>query len=159
MNQILNRTKFNASLNNYLREVHCICPKCGGNSIISAGSEYSMPWVPFNVKFICLNCTYRSTGYESKDSMHFVNFNYAEGLEPYFGYQLRFHINIKGHPLFIFNLKHAEDIVEYVAVEDRPNPENSKWSMVNRLPKWVKLSKNRKAVLKSLTRLIDEEAP
>lgn len=154
MKQVENRTKFNATLNNYLREVHCECPKCGESSIISAESKYSMPWRPYNVLLSCKNCMHRQNWNEEKDYTYFVNFNYSDGIEPYFGYQLTNHISIKGNPLSIFSPKHALDIAEYIEAEDRPHPENSKWSMVNRLPKWVKLAKNRKVVLKALSKII-----
>ena len=112
-----------------------------------------MPWNPYDVVLTCKSCMYRKIWDESKDHMHFINFNYSEGIEPYFGYQLTNHINIKGNPLSIFSPKHALDIAEYIEAEDRPNPENAKWSMVNRLPKWVKLAKNRKIVLKALSKV------
>ena len=148
-----NGTKFNATLSDYLREVHCDCPKCGENSIILAKSKYSMPWVPYDVNLTWQSCTYRETSANNLSHEHFINFNYSAGVEPYFGYQLTHHLNIKGNPLSIFSPKHATDISEYIESENRPRPENTKWAMVNRLPKWLKLAKNRQIVLKALAKV------
>gem|GEM_PF-1775030 len=45
------------------------------------------------------------------------------------------------------------DIREYIEMKIRPRPANKKWAMVNNLPEWMKLAKNRVAVLKGLEKL------
>ena len=56
--------------------------------------------------------------------------------------------------LAVFSRRHAQDLIDYIGADDGPSPENSKWAMVNRMPKWMKLVKNRGTVLKALNRLL-----
>ena len=145
--------KYNATLNDYLREVICVCPKCGGPARITAKSKYAIPWNPTNVMFICLKCPNRQTWTSQPGKTDFANYNPSDGNEPYFGYPLYLQEKVVQHVLVAFSKKHVEDLVEYIAAKDRPSPENSKWAMVNRLPKWVKLAKNRTPVLKALNQM------
>ena len=153
MNKVPSNINYNAFLNDYLREVHCVCPKCGGKGVIYAESKYSMPWFPFNIRFICGNCSHRITIKHKLNFRRFTKYNPAWGFEPYFGYALRNQIKIKGHTLCLLSPEHAQHIAHYVAAKDRPSPQNTKWAMVNRLPKWVKLAKNRRIVLNKLSKL------
>ena len=145
--------KFNATLTDYLREVFCICPKCGSKAIIRAESKYAIPWRPYNVSFTCLGCPNREQWPSSSWVSDFLNLNPAHGFEPYFGYQLALQADIKGTALAVLSPSHAKDIAEFVAEKNRPAPANSKWAMVNRLPKWVKLARNRDHVLRALENL------
>jgi len=153
MKQVLNAGKYNATLNDYLREVHCICPKCGNNAVITAESKFALPWRPYEVSLVCHSCPNRESWPSANWKSDFTNFNPALGIELYFGYRLAFQVSIKGQCLVVFSPVHAADIAEYVAATNRPSPANSKWSMVNRLPKWVKIAKNRAAVLRALNKL------
>ena len=145
--------KFNATLTDYLREVFCVCPKCGSIAIIRAESKYAIPWCPYNVSFTCLSCPNREQWPSSSWASDFSDFNPAYGIEPYFGYQLALQANVKGGVLAVLNPSHARDIAEFVAEKNRLAPANSKWAMVNRLPKWVKLARNRDHVIRALENL------
>ncbi len=153
MKTVTEHGKYNATLNDYLREVICVCPKCGGPARITADSKYALPWDPYDVKFICLKCAHRATWPSKRWQSDFVNFNPSNGYEPYFGCQLYFQEKVGQEILMVFSRTHAEELAEYIEAEDRPSPGNSKWAMVNRLPKWVKLAKNRTSVLRALSRI------
>lgn len=153
MKRVSNPGKYNATLNDYLREVHCVCPKCGGNAVINASAKCALPWKPFDVSLVCHGCPHREDWPSSNWQSDFRSHDPACGIEPYFGYELSLPVTIKGHNLGVFSPKHASDIAEYVAATDRPSPANAKWAMVNRLPKWVKHAKNREAVLLALNKL------
>ncbi len=158
MKRLSSPGKYNATLNDYLREVHCICPKCGGNAVITAESKYALPWQPFDVSLTCHGCPHREGWPSSNWNSDFVNYDPASGVEPYFGYTLSLQISIKGQSFGVFSPVHAQDIAQYITATDRPSPANSKWAMVNRLPKWVKLAKNRGVVLRSIEKLIGHAA-
>ncbi len=153
MKHLNDHGKFNAALTDYLREVYCICPKCGSQAIIRAQSKYAIPWNPYDVCFTCLGCPNREKWPSSSWASDFSSFNPANGFEPYFGNQLALQTSVKGQVLAALNPVHAKDIAEYVAAENRPAPINSKWAMVNRLPTWVKLAKNRNIVIRALDEL------
>jgi hypothetical protein len=158
MKRVSSPGKYNATLNDYLREVHCVCPKCAGNAVITASSKYALPWQPFDVSLVCHTCLHREAWPSSNWQSDFINYNPANGIEPYFGYTLLLQISIKGQSFSVFSPAHAVDIAEYIEATDRPSPANSKWSMVNRLPKWVKLARNREAVLQALNKLKSQSA-
>jgi len=156
MKRVQNPGKYNATLTDYLREVHCVCPSCGGHARITAEAEYAIPWEPTNVRFICTNCARRETWPSEKFKSKFEGFDLRNGFEPYFGYKFYFSRIICGEIVSIFSQDHAKDIAEYISAHDRPSPQNSKWAMVNRLPKQFKLAKNRDAVIKALKSIIEE---
>ncbi len=156
MKRVLNPGKYNATLTDYLREVHCVCPSCGGHAYINAEAKYAMPWKPTNVRLICTNCARREAWPSENFKSKFENFDPRNGCEPYFGYKFYFSRIICGENISIFSPEHARDIAEYIAAHDRPSPQNSKWAMVNRLPKKLKLAKNRDTVLKALKSIIEE---
>ena len=143
----------NATLNDYLREIICVCPKCSAPARITAKSDVSIPWQPYDVKLLCLRCPHRETWPSQKWKSDFINYSPSDGYEPYFGYQLYFQQNVGRNTLIVFNKKHADDLVEYLETENRPSPSISKWAMVNRLPKWTKLEKNRDLILRALYKM------
>jgi hypothetical protein len=53
-----------------------------------------------------------------------------------------------------YNEAHLQDLKAYIGASHRERrPDGWKWSMVTRLPKWVKSAKNRDALLKSIERM------
>ena len=153
MKRVIEHKKYIATLNDYLREVICVCPKCDGPARITADSKYALPWRPYDVKLVCLKCPHRESWPSQKWKSDFVHYNPSSGYEPYFGYQLYFQEPVGQNNLAIFSKKHFADLTEYIEAKHKPSPENRKWSMVNRLPKWIKLSKNRTAVIRALNRI------
>ncbi|MBL8186752.1 MAG: hypothetical protein JNK38_02020 [Acidobacteria bacterium] len=139
--------QFNACLTDYLREVFCQCPRCGKRARIQASARVAMPWLPTDVTFLCTHCVLRHGWPLPQWQSDFINFHPGEGREPYFGYPLWAIGNIGSNSLAILNTEHASDLIAYVSASDRPRPKNTKWAMVNRLPKWVLLRKNRDRVL------------
>lgn len=144
---------FNACLTDYLRIVFCKCPRCGERSVIHAESRYAIPWQPTNVSFTCPSCTLRHGWPIPNWNSDFANFNPANGCEPYFGYTIWAVGQLGNNILAILNHQHADDVSAFVGLTDRPRPANSKWSMVNRLPKWMLLGKNRERVLELIAEL------
>lgn len=144
---------FNACLTDYLRVVFCKCPRCGKRSMIQAESRYAIPWQPTDVSFTCASCTLRHGWPIPNWKSDFANFNPANGCEPYFGYTVWAVGQLGNHVLAILNRQHADDLSAFVALTDRPRPANSKWSMVNRLPRWILLGKNRERVIRLIAEL------
>ena len=55
--------------------------------------------------------------------------------------------------LALLNREHAADLEAFIGEIDRPRPKSNKWSMLNRLPKWMLLKKNRHRVLGAIHKL------
>jgi len=76
----------------------------------------------------------------------------------YFGFDLWLKTSCVGHSLWAFNIKHLEFLESYVSAKLREREEGEKFgwhnsSLASRLPKWIKSSKNREALLKALNEL------
>jgi hypothetical protein len=142
---------FNASLTDYLREVYCVCPSCSSPAVIRANSQYAFQWVPTEVKFTCTHCPFRIDWPSPQWVSRFDAYNPSDAVEPYFGLSLLAVEQVAGHTLAVLSPSHADDLAHFVRSRHRPRPKNSKWAMVNRLPTWVKLSRNRAKVLRAIS--------
>ena len=142
--------RLNACLTDYLREIVCKCPNCASKALIRADSKYAMPWDPFDVSFVCPNCTFHHGWPAPSWKSDFHAFNLSNTIEPYFGYSLWASETVSQNVIGILNLQHANDLSLFISATDRPRPENSKWAMVSRLPRWMLLAKNRDRVLRAI---------
>lgn len=78
--------------------------------------------------------------------------------DPYFGYPLLLQTSVAGQVLWAYNEQHLIHLRDYIAADLRERPANGKWSMVARLPAWMKLAKNRSKVLRGLRELEEKIA-
>ena len=143
----------NAQLSDYLREIVCKCPKCGQRAAICAESNMAWPWHPKRVSFTCPCCVLQHGWPVAGWTSDFTNFKPAKGREPYFGYQIWAMTVVGKNNLALLNREHAADLEAFIGEIDRPRPQNTKWSMLNRLPKWMLLKKNRHRVLGAINKL------
>ena len=74
-------------------------------------------------------------------------------VDPYFGYPLWLQTDCCGKILWAYNETHLREIKCYIESLQRDGRARKKWSMITRLPQWIKAAKNREAVVKSLKRL------
>lgn len=81
------------------------------------------------------------------------SFDPASGIEPYFGYRLWAVGHLGEHALAVLGPQHADDLAAYLGLQLRPRPANAHWAMVNRLPRWMLLAKNRERVLRLIAEL------
>lgn len=77
----------------------------------------------------------------------------GEPFDPYFGFPLWLQIDCVSHVLWAYNKEHLKVLKSYVTATHRARGYGGKWSMLNRLPQWVKSAKNRDTVLKAIGRL------
>lgn len=144
---------FNACLTDYLRLVYCQCPRCGDRGLIQAEAPYAIPWKPTGVVFTCPACAHGHGWPLAAWTSDFERFDPAGGVEPYFGYRLWAVGHHGEHALAILNLQHADDLAAYLGLKLRPRPANAHWAMVNRLPRWMLLARNRERVLRLIAEL------
>ena len=125
-----------------------ICPKCSKKaSVIPSGEE--------SVKCTCFACGYICEKHSNDRSFYWYNENPTDG---YFGFDLWLKTNTLGNSLWAFNLKHLEFLESYISAKIRERSKDEKWgwhnsSLASRLPKWIKLAKNRKVLLKAINEL------
>jgi hypothetical protein len=78
-------------------------------------------------------------------------------VDPAFGLPLWLQRRCCGHILWAYNREHLETLRAYVGAKHRQRYFHGKWSMIARLPSWIKSAKNRESVLRCIDRL-DQEA-
>ena len=165
---------WNQTLNFYLTDVYCLCPRCSACAIARAPrSRYEMPWQPASARVTCTRCSFVASN-DSPAAVHIFGVDVGAGrlrstaspsrhiTDPYFGLPLFLVTTCRSHTLFAINPTHVRDIRAFLSLALRPRPANTKWSMVNRLPHWLKLARNRSLVLRALRRLelrAEEPAP
>ena len=79
-------------------------------------------------------------------------------VDPFFGYPLWLQTSVAGEVLWAYNELHLAQVRDCIAADLRERQFDGKWSMVARLPSWMKLAKNRSKVLRGLQNLEDKIA-
>lgn len=74
-------------------------------------------------------------------------------VDPFFGYPLLLQFLVGGEILWAYNEQHLTHLQDYISADIRERKIHGKWSMVTRLPTWMKLAKNRPKVLRGLRKL------
>lgn len=75
------------------------------------------------------------------------------GLDPFFGLPLLLRGMVKDHVMWFFNRAHLDYVRDYVKADLRERIQPGKWSMITRLPGWVKEGKNRDRILRVMQRI------
>ena len=76
-------------------------------------------------------------------------------IDPAFGLPLWYQDSVKGNNLWAYNVKHLTEIKKYVQSTLRERTTDKyKMTMVEKLPDFIKLAKNRKEVLKVINKMI-----
>ncbi len=133
-----------------------VCPRCSCMALVRPSAAAPPP------RFTCGNCgssrdwTRTSTGVLfSRSARDWPEGQYAIGdsADPYFHYPLWLQAPCGRHTLWAFNRRHLQFIHDYVAAKDRRRPPQQTKDPFNtllasRLPRWMKLAKNRETVLR-----------
>jgi len=124
------------------------CPKCAAKALIYPIAEEV-------VKAACNNCTYTAERSTRHKACYWYDENPTDG---YFGLDLWLQVDCSGNSLWAFNKRHLNILEEFVNADLRQRNMDKQWgwynsSLISRLPKWIKSSKNRELVSKGLKRL------
>lgn len=138
------------------------CPKCKGCSKISTpinalGRGEARVLGHESKRFLCEKCGFVKDIHPKRRwdglwSFNFKLYDEKQGVDWYFGFPLFLQTQCCGHTLWFFNFEHLTHIEEYIQKNIRP-AQLYYLSIESRLPKWMKLSKNRKEILKAIDRL------
>ena len=77
----------------------------------------------------------------------------GSGFDPHFGMPLYLSQDCRFGPVWAYNERHLCELIYYVEAKLRVRQGGGNKAMFSRLPKWMKLAKNREPVLKVLKRL------
>jgi len=129
-----------------------VCPKCNKLGKVFPASQ--QPSLGYSMKFICTNCSFSN---EKTTTERCFYWNDEDPSDSYFQYPLWLKRSCCGHSLWVFNKRHLEFLEGYVGAELRERKKNeSGWansSLASRLPKWIKIAKNRIKIMAGLKKV------
>ena len=126
-----------------------VCPKCSGKAKVlkvETISEKINNKLFAPRRLICLSCVYQKDWNGGQVSIG-GNFDW------YFRFPLWLQISCCGETLWAYNLKHLEILESYVAAKLRERTKKGRNSFLSKLPNWIKSAKNRREVLKAISKL------
>lgn len=143
------------SVHQFADEFLVVCPNCGRCAHVTKlpTPEGSLNWTR---RLLCPSC-----GYNKDITGNGISFK--PGLDWFFHLPLWLNITCAGGQLWAFNRRHLLWLEQYVQATLRENRHDSNWgwgnnSAANRLPRWIKLAKNREDVLHAIAKLKRKEA-
>jgi len=110
--------------------------------------------IPTYVNVTCSSC---QTINKVKENWESYIFKYNESgiIDPAFGLPLWYQESVKGNIIWAYNLRHLTEIKNYVQATLRErSTDKFKMTMVEKLPDFIKLAKNRKDVLKAIDSML-----
>ncbi len=137
------------------------CPNCNQKSkVISPEAPYYTDAIK---RFICTSCGLMKEKIPGKNcfNQNVISYgnswrdgfiNIGGNYDWYFGYPLYLQAPCCGHTLWAYNIEHLCYLEEYVEAELR-GPSPYYLSVESRLPIWMKIAKNRNAVLKAINKI------
>lgn len=120
-----------------------ICPKCRLKATVNLHNN--------EVRLSCSNCSYNLAKVAEERTFYW---GAETPTDSYFGVNLWLQTDCAGHSLWAFNKRHLDYLEDFVSAKHRQrNPNNETWmnsSLASRLPRWLKLAKNRVQILKAI---------
>ncbi len=149
------------TLYEFMDEFLVVCPECSRKAVVRAGTPSNPP------RLVCPCCGHSR---DWKQTAHGIRFSqrasgWPDGMiavgdaaDAYFHLPLWLQLPCAGHALWAFNERHLAFLQEFVSATDRSVPNREPGGplnalLVSRLPKWIKLGRNRGAVLRTLEKL------
>ena len=110
--------------------------------------------IPTFVNVKCNSCKTINSVNKNWDS-YIEKYQVSGIIDPAFGLPLWYQDTVKGHVIWAYNQKHLTEIKNYVQATLRERTtDRFKMTMVEKLPNFIKLAKNRKEVLKAIERML-----
>lgn len=134
----------------YSVELNCHCPHC------SEEISVKIPRVNEKKETISIKCSNCGKTENYKPRNIEQQLQYIENGKPsdyYFGLPLWLTSNFRGNDFWAFNNEHLLYLKEYIQAELREKNGRTHWTMVEKLPEWMKSRKNREKLIKLITEL------
>ncbi|MBM7706348.1 ribosomal protein S27E [Chryseomicrobium aureum] len=148
------------SLWSYSNLIFVQCPKCekGARVFTLSNDEDEQRVVGHESKrLLCKECGYIKDIHPVRRWDNLLAFEHTlydvrEGVDWYFGLPLYLQTTCCGHKIWFLNYDHLKEIEDYIQKNNRPSGLYY-LSAESRLPKWMKLSKNKSEVLKAISKV------
>lgn len=125
------------------------CPNCGHKWLRARIESEAGKRLSNKQSVICPTCNQRV----AIDLKWSIEWQGDLPVDPYFGYDLWLQAECCGKILWVYNENHLQTLRSYIEARIRDGRYRGKWSMITRLPHWVKAAKNRDCVVKSINTL------
>jgi hypothetical protein len=131
-----------------------VCPSCEGRALVlpDPAQRVEQPRGPGDVtsparRLVCEHCGAVRTEGRRRSLL------LGAPVDPWFRRPVWLQAECCGHTLWAYNVEHLALLKEYVAADLREDSGGPGQSMLGRLPAWIKLAGNRRAVLRALADL------
>jgi len=128
----------NFRLSHFQTNVWIICPTC------LKKATAKVDYVEKHAKLSCLHC-----GYNKETSIC----NLYMAANGYFGAELWLKASFKDEVFWAFNFEHLLYLESYISANLREHKDRSHYTLLEKLPKFYHLAKNREALLKLIEKL------
>lgn len=134
----------------YRVELKCNCANCG-RRIARSIDKVSEPIATLAAK--CPHCadtrSYRARNINLKS----YPLEVKQPVDPYYHLPLWLVETVRGNILWAYNHQHLAYLKSYITADLREKNGRQFWTMVERLPAWMKSAKNREAVTRAIEKL------
>ena len=129
---------------------HRACGYCGHRWLAPQVQEHGYPPARHtHVEMQCPACAKRSAVPVKAHPL----FPADHAIDPHFGHPLRLVMPTRHGVVWAYNARHLIELRAYVSALLRERRGSTNRSMISRLPRWIKLARNRESVLKALDKL------
>ncbi|RYY37720.1 MAG: hypothetical protein EOP46_01670 [Sphingobacteriaceae bacterium] len=119
------------------------CIQCNKKAVIKIDRENNTR------RIACTNCGFNG---EERDDIHWKGYS-TKIASALFNCKLWFTASFRGETFYALNPEHLDYLQRYIASGVRENPNRTGFTMVERLPKFMQIAKNREALLKLIEKL------
>jgi hypothetical protein len=140
-----------ATIWDFADELLIRCPDCAQHAVVKAPRDKTA------ARLTCAHCG-RAHLVRTIATLRAGPRAEDDALDPYFALPLWLQVPCAGHVLWAYNARHLAFLREYVSAKDRQTPRPAPTAprnrlLASRLPRWMKLGKNRGLVLRGIARL------
>jgi len=150
---------YTTALSVFEREVWVQCPQCQ-RSARSQCLDQSLTW-----RITCCHCAYTRIASRQSQKMQPMPWwkngwwgevrKYSGAIDPLFGLPLWLQVPCCGEVLWAYNAAHLDFLAQYIqaTLRERQGRMGNHHAIAVRLPRWLKLAKNRDALFQGIQRL------
>lgn len=112
------------------------------------------------LKVCCPYCRNIQNGQVQKIRKNFCSYSDIQnGIEPFFNYQLFYQTTFDGKLIWAINREHLMYLINYIgaSIREKGNYEYRGATQSYRIPKFIKLARNREPIVKLLKRLLEDK--
>lgn len=147
VNYLMGQTKRfqdqNLTLSDFYDEVCVVCPGCAKKALAKTDRENK------TARLFCSHCEYNKTA----STAFGTNGNLIMAASAYFDAKIWYQATFKNEVLWACNLAHLTYLQSYIASGIRENKDRNRFTLVEKLPKFMQIAKNREALLKLIYKL------